>query len=901
MVMSTFADERPTPTSAAQSAGAVGSAAVPPAGADRHLHAQESDRVYQAAGNQYIFDRALPSPAAATNTLPRDTAVFIGRGSELDNLTATVTSLLAAAETLPVVAIDGMPGVGKTTFAVHAAHHLASSFPNGQMFVDMHAHSAGKAPVEPAEALFALLSVDGANAEEVPEDVDGRSALWRARMAGRRSILIIDNVASHRQVEPLLPGAAGCLVLVTSRRRLTGLGARHAATTIPLGPLAPEPAAELFMRLTGRTLRKEHEQTVTELVRLCGFLPLAISLLAARLRPEPQWQVRTLVDDLTAAQDRLAHMRAEDLQVAAAFELSYRCLPTARRRLFRRLGLCPGRDIDAYAAAALEGVGLVAARRSLDALYDDRLVDQPVHGRYRLHDLLGAYARVLAAGDAVRQRDLAVGRLLDYYQYAASIANRHLTSRPHQVAARPVHIPAAVPDLSGPAEAAAWMDAELPNLIACATYAMGNGDEARLIGMSAALAVFLRRAGPYRQSIAIHRAAAAAAGRRGDRSRQAAALYHVGVLLRRAGDYPAAGEVLAEARHLYRDLGDPVGEADVLTVAGIVRRLAGEHGPAIEMLGEAMTRFRELADPAGQAEVLTELAAIKWLADDYSTATRLLDQALELYRQADIRLGQADVLLYLGMVRRLTHDYPAATRAFEEAMSLYHGVGDRVGLAHTQFSVGVVRRLTGDFQDAASLLDRSLRAYRQVGDRLGQANALKQLGIHRRQTGDQPGAVQTLLEALSLYHDLGNRRGLAETLRELGIVRRLAGDAGRAAADLTKAHSIYQELGSLGGQAEVLNSIGTLLLDGGDARAHGRFQDAFRFSRQVRNPLEEARALEGLARCALRQSDTGEAARQLRAALAIYHRLGAPEAEVAEATLASLSAHPQPGPPGRRP
>jgi len=675
---------------------------------------------------------------------------------------------------------------------------------------------------------------------------------------------------------------------VTSRRRLTGLGTRHAAAIVPLDPLPLGPAADLFARLTGRAPDDRTEQPVAELVRLCGFLPLAISLLAARLRPEPQWRVQTLVDDLAAAQDRLAHMRAEDIQVAAAFDLSYRCLPTARRRFFRSLGLSPGTDIDAYAAAALGDVGLAAARRHLDALYDDHLLDQPVQGRYRLHDLLGAYARALVASDAARQRELAAERLLDYYQYAAGIADRHIAARRRQPA-DPARIPLAVPDLAGTAQATAWMEAELPNLLACATQVMSHGDDARLIGISGVLAAFLRRAGHYQQSVALHRAAADAADRCGDRPARAAALYHVGVLLRRAGDYRAASGVLTEARGLYRDLGDLVGEADVLTVAGIVRRLAGDHTIAAEMLDEALTRYRGLADPAGQAEVLAELAVIRWLTDDHPAAVRLLDQALALYRQAGNRLGQADALLHLGMVRRLTHDYPAATRALQRASTLYRHLGSQVGQAHTEFSMGVACRLTGDHNGAAGLLAESLQVYRQVGDRLGSANALRELGVLRRLTGDHAGAMQALLAALALYQDLGNRRGQAETLQELGATRRLAGSAAEAAEDLTRAHAIFQALGSRGGQAEVLNYVGDLLLDNQDPQAPDRFRAALRLAREVRNPLEEARALEGLARCALRQHDATEAIPQLHAALEIYQRLGAPEAAAAAAMLTSLS------------
>jgi tetratricopeptide (TPR) repeat protein len=844
--------------------------------------------VYQAAGNQYIIDHTLPVSAAARSTLPRDIAAFTGRTAELNSLITTVTEMVAVSAIIPIFAVNGMPGVGKTTFAVHAAHQLSTNFPDGQMFVDLHGHTASQSPVDPAEALVELLSIDGVPTGDIPNGIDGRSALWRARLSGRRSILILDNAISHRQVEPLLPGAAGCLVMVTSRRRLTGLSARHAATTVPLDPLPPAAAADLFARLTGRPLGDGQEHAVRELVGLCGYLPLAISLLAARLRPEPQWQVQSLVEDLVAARDRLDYMRAEDIQVEAAFSLSYQGLPPARRRFFRRLGLHPGTDIDAYAAAALGGIELSSARRHLDSLYDDHLVDQPVQGRYRLHDLLGVYARTLAAKDPAWQRDQAVMRLLDYYEQAAAIADRHIASRPPAPTVGQAQLPVVTPALADATQAAAWMDAELPNLLACAKYAMSTGDDRRLVDLSLALATFLRRAKSYRQPLALHRAAADAARRLGNQAAQATALYHVGVLLRRAGDYPAAIAVLTESRTLYRDLGNRVGEADALTVTGTVQRLAGNYSMAAEMLDEALACFRELRDRTRQAEVLTQLAVIRRLTEDYPAATRLLDQALELYRHAGDRLGQAGVLLNLAALQQLTYDYASAASSLQRAMVHYRSVGSQVGLAHTKLELGVVCRLTGDRHGADHFLHESLPIYQEVGDLLGQANALTELGILRRLTVDHDGAIQVLREALSLYQSLGNRRGEAATLDELGVVRWLLGNTVEGSENLTEALAIYRDLKSRTGQAQVTNDYGELLLNDGNPQALDRFQAALRLARDGGNPLEEARALEGIGRHHLRHGGRGQAVQRLQKALTIYERIDELGAERVKATLASL-------------
>jgi predicted ATPase len=329
-------------------------------------------------------------------TLPRDTAAFIGRHHELQQLLGATRETTASEPVIRIHAIDGMPGVGKTALAIHAAHLLAHEFPDGQLFLSLQAHTSGR-PVEAADALFALLTADGVPPARVPSALDERVAVWRTRMANRRALLILDDAQSQSQVEPLLPGATGCFVLITSRRRLTGLSVRHNAMTLSLNTLPPNDAAMLFARLTGRTLNEHERSAVAELVRMCGYLPLAISLVATKLRPEPLWTITDLLEDLGAAQSRLNEISAEDVSIAASLDASYRNLPAARRRFFLRLSLHPGVDVDANAAAALGNVPVTEARQHLEALYNDHMIDQPMRGRYRMHDLIREYAQQLAA------------------------------------------------------------------------------------------------------------------------------------------------------------------------------------------------------------------------------------------------------------------------------------------------------------------------------------------------------------------------------------------------------------------------------------------------------------------------------------------------------------------------
>ncbi len=313
--------------------------------------------------------------AAATRTLPRDIASFTGRQQELEQLAE------AAAGTGGVVgicAVGGMAGVGKTAFAVHAAHHLADRFPGGQIFLPLHGHTPGQAPVDPAEALASLLLTAGVPAAQIPPGLEARMALWRDRLAERQLLLVLDDAASSEQVRPLLPGTGGSLVLVTSRRHLTAL---EDATAISLDILPPDEAAALLVRLAARPGLGPADPPVAKITRLCGWLPLAIGMVARQLHHHPAWTAAGRAAELAAARDRLELMTTENLSVAAAFNLSYADLTGEQQRLFRRLGLHPGPDIDGYAAAALDGTDLAAARRGLEALYDQYLLAEPARPR----------------------------------------------------------------------------------------------------------------------------------------------------------------------------------------------------------------------------------------------------------------------------------------------------------------------------------------------------------------------------------------------------------------------------------------------------------------------------------------------------------------------------------------
>jgi tetratricopeptide (TPR) repeat protein/transcriptional regulator with XRE-family HTH domain len=787
--------------------------------------------------------------AVATRTLPRDVASFTGRQREMEQLAEAAAG---AGGVVGIHAIGGMAGVGKTAFAVHAAHRLSDRFPGGQIFLPLHGHTPGHAPVDPADALASLLLTAGVPAAQIPEGLEARMALWRDRLAERQLLLILDDAADSEQVRPLLPGTGGSLVLVTSRRHLSAL---EDATAVSLDTLPPDQAAELLVRLAGRTGLSPDDPAVGEITRLCGFLPLAIGMVARQLHHHPAWSLAGRAAELAAAVDRLELMTTEDLSVAAAFNLSYAELTEDQQRLFRRFGLHPGADIDGYAAAALDGTGLAAARRGLEALYDQYLLSEPAAGRYRMHDLIRTHARTLASRvDPGSDQELATARLLDYYQHTAARADALLTRRTRPTpAAEDGAIPAAVPTLDDREQALAWARAERASLLACLDYATGTGQHARVIALTAGLAGLLRSDGPWAEAIIRHTAAIQAARDLGDRLGQAGAVSELGLVRRLTGDYPAAAQTLEQALGIYRDLGDRLGQAGVLGDLGLVRRTTG----------------------------------------DYPAAAQAHEQALGIYRDLGHRLGQANALSYLSDVRVATGEYPAAAQALEQALGIYRDLGDRLGQANALFVLGVVRRVTGEYPAAAQALEQALEIYRDIGHRLGQANALNYLAVVRRATGDYPAAAQAHEQALGIYRDIGDRLGQANALNDLGVVRRATREYPAAAQAHEQALGIYRDIGNRDGEAEALNNVGALHWVSGDlVQSEGCYQQALDLARAIASSWNEAYALAGLGRCATAAGHVTQAEVLLRQALEIFQRIGAAEAPDVLAELDALTGPP---------
>ena len=773
--------------------------------------------------------------AAATKSLPRDIASFTGRHAELVQLMGAIDALPVNGGVVGIHAIDGMAGIGKTTFAVHAAHKLAVSFPDGQFFLPLHAHTRGHRPVDPADALASLLLTAGVAAAQIPPGLEARAARWRDHVAGRKTLLLLDDAASHEQVQPLLPGTAGSLVLVTSRRRLTAL---EDTAVISLDTLPPDEAAALLARLAARPGLRAGDAAVSEIIRLCGCLPLAIGMIASQLRHRRTWSAARLAAELAAASDRLAMMHAENLSVAAAFGLSYADLTPAPQRLFRRLGLVPGPDFDAHAAAALGHCSLDEARRCLDELYDQHLITEPAPGRYRLHDLLREHARALAAGDPAESDAAAAGELLDYYLQTALAAGQHLPSwdpvdsslllaQPSQYA----------PPVSAPGQAAAWLETEHANLQAATDYAIASGRLRHAALIPAAMVDFLQTEGHVDQALTMHSTALAAARQAGDRTGQARALMHLARPQMTTGDRTAAVASSQHALDLYCDLGDRIGQGNALDNLGFFHRVAGDHHAAAACHGQALELFRGIGNQRGQAQARNSLGVVQRETGDYPAAATSHRQALELYRDLGERYGEMETLIKLGEVQRLTGDYPAATAILHQAQTLALELGDRFRQAWVLTLLGVLHRLAGHYRVAAASHQQALETLCEIGEPFVQGFARNELGLVQQLIADYQAAAASHQQALRLMRD---------------------GD------------EPY-------GQADVLNSLGELASrTSATSEARDHHSQALSIARRIGAPLQEARALEGIGHSHLQDGNPSQAVTHLQQALAIYQRIASP-------------------------
>ena len=742
------------------------------------------------AGNLEPAAAAARSPTETAPVTPRQLPAaphrFIGRKTEVDELTRLLDEIGTSGGTVAISAIDGMAGLGKTSLALHTAHRLAEKFPDGQLFLDLHGYTRGRPPRTADEALDWLLRSLGVSAAQIPKDTERASALYRERLTDSRTLIVLDNAATEAQVHPLLPGGGSCLVLITSRRRLRGL---DEARTLSLDLLPPPEATALLRAMAGPERIPAEDPELGEVAELCGRLPLALCIAGSLLRHRPAWPLAHLAGLLREQHRRLPTLADGDRDLATVFDLSYAGLDEPHRRLWRRLGLVPGPDLDGDAAAALAETDPASAVRLLEDLVDHNLLIASAPGRYRLHDLVRDFVRTLAETDP--DGDDALDRLLRYYAYTARIASIPIARFPRPIPDGPA--PAHSPGFADSDAARAWLRAERENLAAAHARAQALDLPVHAVALAAGLAEILRTDGPVARALELHRAAAEIAGRHGLTAARADALTDLGTVQSLAD--PAGSIVpLTRAAELYRTSGHREGEANALSQLGTVRLLTGDLSGSAAALVRALEIHRETGHRHGAAIALGDLGRVRHAIGDLTAAEDALTEALEIHRESGYRGGVAYTLTELGNVRRDAGDPVGATDALTEALEIHRETGHRQGEAGVLVELGTAKYRSGELAAAADALTYALEHYRTTGSRGNEAWALNRYAAIVAATGDIAGAAALYQQALAMNRELNKPDDEAAALEGLAECHLANGETEAAVSHLRQALEIYRRL-----------------------------------------------------------------------------------------------------------
>jgi tetratricopeptide (TPR) repeat protein/transcriptional regulator with XRE-family HTH domain len=723
--------------------------------------------------------------------LPPDVAGFVGRDAELARLHA----LLAPSDgTAPrIAAVSGTAGVGKTAVALHWAHLTRNRFPDGQLYVNLRGYDADE-PVHAGVALSQFLDALGVTGRDIPIGIPERTARYRTELAERRMLIVLDNAATVEQVRPLLPGTGSCAVVVTSRDQLAGLVAMHGAERIDLDLLSPADAAVLLRRLVGARVDAD-PGAAAALAEQCARLPLALRVAAELAAARPAATIADLVAELADHHRRLNLLDAGGdprAAVPAVFSWSVRHLPPDVAACFARLGLHPGLDFDAYAAAALAGSDLTVARHALDVLARAHLTHATGAGRYGMHDLLRAYASSLAA-EAPADADAATDRLCDYYLGTASaaMAIRFPAESHRRPAVQQPQSP--VPPIDEPEAADAWLDRERANLVAIAGHAASHGRPAHAIRLSSTLFRYLAGR-PYLDALAIHGHACDAARRTGDRVGHAEALLGVGTVQWLLGRNEEASGHLSAALALYRQAEDRIGEARACTNLGIVEVATGRYDEATEHLRRAVMLFGHLGDGVGEAHALSNLAVVDGRQGRHRKSGEHLCRALTLYRLAGDREGEAHALNSTGLVEARLSRYGQAVEQHERALALYRRLGNPRGEAWALTSLGTAFTRLGHLTRAAKQHQRALELYCDIGERAGEAAVHNALGETARAAGRNDDAAAHHVAALGITEEIDDPFHRAHAHAGLGHSYRALGDPTRARRHFKAALPLFVRL-----------------------------------------------------------------------------------------------------------
>ncbi|MFC0430173.1 BTAD domain-containing putative transcriptional regulator [Kutzneria buriramensis] len=648
--------------------------------------------------------------------LPAATSAFAGRDVEL----AWLDGLQHGGGVdgaITVAGVVGPAGIGKTALALTWAHRNADAFPDGQLFAALRGFDPGHEPTSPADVLTQFLLALGVPAEAIPLDRGERAGLYRSLLAERRVLVLLDDARDSEQVRPLLPAGSGSLVLVTSRRRLDGLVARGGARLLALTTLSSEASVRLLDFSTGHQRRSAEIDSLRRLAALCGHLPLALRIAAARLAASPQWTVDDLVAELADEQHRLRALDLEDADtsVRGAFDVSYRTLHPELAETFRAIGVHEGTSVTPHVVAALTSVDLVTARRRLRELASAHLLTETRADRYTLHDLIRLHAREVAGAElTVDQRASAAEKLLDYYLLVADRAHRLI--RPP----RDAHVPtvsgavAETPVLASAEQALRWFDAEWPNLVAAVRLGAAVGLDRHTWQLALCLRTYVYLRGLTSDWAMLFELGLRGARAAGDRDGESRMLRGLGNAAELVGEFDLALTHYQDAYRIAADLDDPALLATAGDNLGGILADLGRFDEAAEHLRTSLDLFRRIGDCQGEAIALNNLGVQAQDRGDHQAAFDYYERALALHRSGGNHEDGARSLANLCWVSRQLGRYAEAEGYARDGLRLAQTYGMAYVEAMLHHQLGELHLEQGRAQAARLELNLALTVYRRM-------------------------------------------------------------------------------------------------------------------------------------------------------------------------------------------
>jgi DNA-binding SARP family transcriptional activator/tetratricopeptide (TPR) repeat protein/DNA-binding XRE family transcriptional regulator len=656
--------------------------------------------------------RPLPVPAQ----LPLDVPVFTGRVDALAQLDHLAAASHGASGVL-IAAISGTAGVGKTTLALHWAHRVANRFPDGQLYANLRGFDPNGTPVEPAEVLPAFLDAFAVPPERTPVGLAAQAALYRSVLAGKQVLVVLDNARDAEHVRPLLPGSAGCLVIVTSRNRLRGLVSAQGAHPVTLDVLTPVEARQLLADKVGHARTEAEPHAVTRILNRCAGLPLALSLAAAHAATHPHLSLSALAADLRNAGTGLDPFTNEDdplTDVRALFSCSYRTLNAPAARLFRLLGLPPAATVTLAAAASLTALPTARTAELLAELTTAHLLTAHTPGRYTCHDLLHAYAREQALHEEPEgEQRAALQRLYDHHLHTAYHANLLLDPDRDDIDLTTPRPGVVTQQLADARHALAWFTAEYPTLLALIRCSAHTGQHRYTWQLAWCLSTFLGLKARWQERITIETLALAAARQAGDQpglARTHRNLGYASVQLRR---YDEADTHIQHALDLFRALDDRTNQALTHLGASWSLGMQGRYHEALDHAQHCLALYQVTNHQVGQARALNAIGSCHARLGDHHQALTKTRQALAILRQHHNPRAEADAWENLGYSHQHLGNHTEAIDSYQRALQVRQERDDRYGQAEILTQLGDTYNSTGNphaaqtsWQQALAILDQ---------------------------------------------------------------------------------------------------------------------------------------------------------------------------------------------------